>query len=235
MANYNHNRKLFQSAMQEVHQRDEKIQSLYGELKENTNINNPQLLNEIIGSLLLGAAVAAPVVAAGYNIYKKGKEKKEEQRQAQEKLNLERQRHADEIAARQAEIAARTAASQAQTAESQADREARIKQAEEDRAAKTAASQAQTAESQADRAAKIKQAQAERKSREKIAKKRAQGSAKSSREKLIAGMVAKGVDPKAITTAMSILDAMNKNKKKKPKKKTPLKTGGGPASGSPTP
>lgn len=74
MPNYKHDRKFFEEALNEVQNKDNALMHLYGNLQEQTNSQNQVLLNEIIGELIAGAAMMAPLAAAAYSRYRRNKE-----------------------------------------------------------------------------------------------------------------------------------------------------------------
>jgi hypothetical protein len=88
MPNFNHNRKLFESALNQVNQNDYLIESMHGSLHENMQKTNPVLLNEIIGELLAGAAMMAPLAAAAYSKYRRNKEVDRDYQENQRQFNV---------------------------------------------------------------------------------------------------------------------------------------------------
>ena len=108
MANPNHSRNLFESALRQVHQNEKAITNniaLQHELAE-----EKQQLTEIVGTLItagLLAAAAAPVAGVAADIYAHRKEKKRKEAEAaQKQANIDRehgfnvQRHQEDIGER---------------------------------------------------------------------------------------------------------------------------------------
>ena len=97
MKNLSHNRFLFEDAMRQVYSNDDAIKQIYGNMNENIQINDKNLLNEIVGELLFGAALGAPLAAAAYGQYRRNKEADREHQLAIRREDEARRRHEENL------------------------------------------------------------------------------------------------------------------------------------------